>query len=67
MCENVAYIPETLIGSIANFIGLIQSDVARRLIDCWIESPGHRKNLISDTTHCGISGTKDFKGDWYFT
>ncbi len=43
------------------------SDVARVAVNGWIESPGHRKNLLSNQTFCGIAVYRNSKGAYYLT
>eukprot|EP01016_Furgasonia_blochmanni_P040768 TRINITY_DN5225_c0_g1_i1.p2 TRINITY_DN5225_c0_g1~~TRINITY_DN5225_c0_g1_i1.p2 ORF type:complete len:219 (+),score=52.14 TRINITY_DN5225_c0_g1_i1:94-657(+) len=54
MCENVAYMNG-------------YSDVAKVAVDGWINSPGHRKNLLSDSNVCGIACYRREDGTWYLT
>jgi hypothetical protein len=42
-------------------------DVAKMAVDGWINSPGHRKNMLADNDLCGISCWRNLKGQWYFT
>jgi uncharacterized protein YkwD len=42
-------------------------DIARQAVDGWINSPGHRKNLLGDFTTCGIGIYRNAKGMWYLT
>lgn len=39
----------------------------QQVVDGWIESPGHRKNLLGDWNFCTIAGYKNAAGLWYFT
>eukprot|EP00698_Gefionella_okellyi_P000287 TRINITY_DN10245_c0_g1_i1.p1 TRINITY_DN10245_c0_g1~~TRINITY_DN10245_c0_g1_i1.p1 ORF type:complete len:413 (-),score=67.68 TRINITY_DN10245_c0_g1_i1:45-1283(-) len=43
------------------------SEVARVAVDGWIDSPGHRKNLLSNHVWCGIGVVKNGQGKWYLT
>ncbi|NDC40298.1 MAG: CAP domain-containing protein [Chitinophagia bacterium] len=49
--ENVAYGP-------AN---------AERIVDMWLHSPGHKKNIEGDFNLTGIGMACDKNGQWYFT
>jgi len=42
-------------------------DVARTAVHGWIESPGHRKNLLSRSQYCGIGCYQGLDGAWYLT
>ena len=55
-CENV-------------FMGLGYRDyaVAPAAVNGWISSPGHKKNLLSDTTHCAIATYITRRGEYYLT
>ena len=41
--------------------------VANGAVNGWINSPGHRKNLLSDTTHCEIATYITRSGAYYLT
>lgn len=43
------------------------ADVAKVAVDGWIQSPGHRKNLLSKTQWCGIGVYQNSSGHWYLT
>jgi uncharacterized protein YkwD len=51
MAENVAY------GNIS----------ARKVVDLWIHSPGHRKNMLGNYNLTGIGIASDRHGELYFT
>ncbi|HET8753189.1 MAG TPA: CAP domain-containing protein [Salinimicrobium sp.] len=40
---------------------------AEAVVNAWIKSEGHRKNLEGNFTHFGISITKNDEGKFYFT
>jgi len=42
-------------------------EVARVAVNGWIDSPGHRKNLLSNSIYCGIGVYQNSKGAWYLT
>jgi len=42
-------------------------DVAKVAVNGWITSPGHRKNLLSRSTWCGIGVYKTSSGAFYLT
>ena len=44
-----------------------RSVIAQTIVDGWIESPGHRKNLLSNSNVCAIAAYKGDDGNWYFT
>lgn len=54
--ENVAY------ASTGDF-----KTVARIVVDGWIKSPGHRKNLLGDYNTGCVSAYRNKKGVWFFT
>ena len=41
--------------------------VASAAVNGWISSPGHKKNLLSDTTHCAIATYITRRGEYYLT
>jgi len=41
--------------------------VARVAVEGWIQSPGHRKNLLSNQTLCGIGVYVNAAGAYYLT
>ena len=41
--------------------------VPKIIVDGWIDSPGHRKNMLSNSNVCGIAVYKSSDGSWYFT
>ena len=43
------------------------SEVAKAAVNGWIDSPGHRKNLLSKHDVCGIGVYRNFKGAYYLT
>ena len=47
--------------------GVPESQVARVAVDGWIDSPGHRKNLLSNQTYCGIGVYRNARGQYYLT
>jgi len=40
---------------------------AREVVDGWLNSPGHKKNIEGNFTLTGIGYARDKKGDIYFT
>lgn len=42
-------------------------NVAKMAVDGWINSPGHRKNMLDSHDLCGISVWRNFKGQYYLT
>ena len=47
--------------------GYSQYSIAENAVKGWINSPGHKKNLLSDTTHCAIAVYKNNYGEFYLT
>ena len=47
--------------------GYSQYSIAQMGVDGWINSPGHRKNLLSNTTHCAIATYRNSSGAFYLT
>ena len=47
--------------------GYSQYSIAENGVDGWINSPGHRKNLLSNTTHCAIATYRTSSGAFYLT
>jgi len=43
------------------------SSVAKTAVDGWIDSPGHRKNLLSKHRWCGIGVYRNASGAYYLT
>ena len=41
--------------------------VAPAAVNGWINSLGHKKNLLSDTTHCAIATFITIRGEYYLT
>ena len=48
-------------------LGYGGNKVAFVAIKGWINSPGHRKNLLSNTTHCAIATYISKNGEYYLT
>ena len=47
--------------------GYSQYVIAQNAVSGWINSPGHKKNLLSDTSHCAIAVYKNNYGEFYLT
>ena len=47
--------------------GYNQYIIAQNAVSGWINSPGHKKNLLSDTTHCAIAVYSNNYGEFYLT
>jgi uncharacterized protein YkwD len=47
--------------------GYAEHSIAEMAVNGWINSPGHRKNLLSNTSHCAIAIYKNGNGEWYLT
>lgn len=43
------------------------ADVAKVAVDGWINSPGHRKNMLGNFNYSGIGVTQGAQGAWYLT
>ena len=43
------------------------SDPSKVAVDGWIQSPGHRKNLVGNFVYMGIGVYRNSRGQWYFT
>lgn len=52
--ENVAYTNDP-------------DDIANKVVNGWINSPGHRKNLLGNFNVCSIGVYKNSEGFWYLT
>jgi uncharacterized protein YkwD len=61
IASQVGYISET-----GENVAFGQMD-AREVVDGWLKSPGHRKNIEGDFTLTGIGIAKDRKGMIYYT
>lgn len=46
--------------------GFYEGDISKQAVNGWINSPGHKKNLLSNSTHCAIACYKCSKG-YYLT
>lgn len=40
---------------------------AQSVMDAWLNSSGHRKNIEGDFTHIGVAAVKNASGTYYFT
>ena len=47
--------------------GIGEADLPTRTLQGWIESPGHRRNLLANTMYCGIGVAKGEDGRFYAT
>ena len=47
--------------------GISQYYIAENAVKGWINSPGHKQNLLSDTSHCAIATYKNNFGSFYLT
>ena len=45
--------------------GIGESQLAARTVQGWIESPGHRRNLLANTMYCGVGVAKGADGRYY--
>merc|ERR1719483_438933 len=66
--ERVKQFPHRSVSSAENVAmshGL--SDVAKVAVDGRIDSPGHRKNLLSKHRWCGIGVYRNARGEYYLT
>ena len=47
--------------------GYSENSIADNAVNGWINSPGHRKNLLSDTNYCAIATYRTPSGAYYLT
>ena len=47
--------------------GYSQYNIAENAVQGWINSYGHRQNLLSETSHCAIAAYKNNYGQFYLT
>ena len=47
--------------------GYSQYNIAQMGVNGWINSPGHRKNLLSYSSHCAIATYRSGYGEFYLT
>ncbi len=47
--------------------GYSQYNISENAVNGWINSYGHRQNLLSDTSHCAIATYKNNYGQFYLT
>lgn len=47
--------------------GVSEWSVSEMGVNGWINSPGHRKNLLSHTTHCAIATYRNNYGEYFLT
>ena len=59
---DVLIVVDSLNGSVDAYKALAENGV-----DGWINSPGHRKNLLSNTNLCAIASYKNRSGAYYLT
>lgn len=43
------------------------AEVAEAAVNGWINSPGHRKNMLTFTTHCAIATYRNLYGEYFLT
>lgn len=53
--------------NVANCDNYARSEVPSTIVNGWINSEGHRKNLLSPSNVCGIAAYKGLDDVWYFT
>lgn len=49
------------------YCGGYDSDISELGVNGWINSPGHRKNLLSNSSHCAIATYQNQNGEYYLT
>lgn len=49
------------------FMATARSNIARVVVDGWINSPGHRQNLLGNYNYCGVGTYKGSQNRWYYT
>eukprot|EP01015_Nassula_variabilis_P015631 TRINITY_DN2335_c0_g1_i1.p1 TRINITY_DN2335_c0_g1~~TRINITY_DN2335_c0_g1_i1.p1 ORF type:complete len:481 (+),score=51.51 TRINITY_DN2335_c0_g1_i1:67-1509(+) len=64
-CKQVKFPFQSMRENVAYMVGY--SDVAKTAVEGWINSPGHRKNLLSESNICGIGCYRASDGKWYLT
>jgi len=47
--------------------GYSEFSIADMAVEGWINSPGHKKNLLSYTTHCAIAAFINSSGEYFLT
>ena len=47
--------------------GYSEYSIAENAVNGWINSPGHRKNLLSNTNSCAIATYRTASGAYYLT
>jgi uncharacterized protein YkwD len=47
--------------------GYSQYIIAEQAVNGWINSPGHRKNLLGNFSHCAIATYLNERGEFYLT
>ena len=52
--------------SVAENVAAGQSD-AQAVMNSWLNSSGHRRNIEGDFTHIGVAAIKDAQGRYYYT
>lgn len=69
--QRVARFPFPARGAAEN-VYMIQTssttvDIAKRAVDAWIGSSGHRRNLLGNYKYCGVGVWRNAQGRWYVT
>lgn len=45
----------------------VGDDMVKQIVDGWIASPGHERNIVSDSTHVGFGFYRSAQGYWWAT
>lgn len=61
------FLSQSAAENVATNHGYSANQVAKISVDGWIDSPGHRKNLLSNHNYCGIGIYQTFDGAYYLT
>lgn len=60
--------PRIWCNSSAENVAMNQSTDPKKVVDQWLKSPGHRKNIENPSyTHAGLIAYRNAKGDYYYT
>lgn len=65
--DRIKRFPFPYKGAAENVFMGISDNIAKKAVDSWKNSPGHRKNLLGNYNYCGIEAYQDSKGYWYIT
>lgn len=60
-------IPINGIGENVAYLKAAKGDIAERAINMWMNSPGHRENILGNYTDIGVGVATNSKGETYLT